>query len=140
MEFVTSEHNTQEISVSLKRFGYFIREELKTWPYFSIIIVDWSSALIHSLIIKFNETNIHQYLEKTYQFAQNKATLLTKWTIIHTCAVHFLKRVADNVDENFPDYEGRNFVLDRMAFMVRSIDLNEVEIILRKMVTALLSS
>ena len=66
LEFITCEHNVVEISVAVKHFRGFIEAmECLSWPYFKIVILDWSWALIHSILIEWNDTNIYEYLELT---------------------------------------------------------------------------
>ena len=113
LEFITSEYNVMEITLCLMRFRYFV-EAMKDscWPYFDIVIVDWSWALIHAIMKEWNDTDIYIYLRRTCNYVLYGKAYPEKWIIVHNCAVDFLKRVSDKIDEVHNSFQGKDFVMD----------------------------
>ena len=141
LEFISTEHNVMNISISLKRFRYFIESlEGVSWPHFKIVIVDWSWALIHSILIEWNATDIYTYIRRTCRYALYGEALPEKWTIIYNCSVHLLKRCSDKFYEFDKTFAAKGFVMDCIAFMVQCKNLDELDSIFEKMVTVLVTS
>ena len=140
LKFITSEHGILEISITLKRFRFFVEHmENGCWPYFNIVIIDWSWAFIHSILREWNNTDIYEYLRKTCNYALHGVALPTKWMLLHNCSVHFLKRVSDRMEEVHKSFAGKDFVMDCMAFMVQCKTVKELDAIFDKMITVVVT-
>lgn len=125
------------VRATLSRFRYFVETVTGMWPYFPIIIIDWSWVFIHAFINEFNSTNIYEYLKKCYFCAVNNDVFPKKWSIMATCCVHFLKRAHDRLDEKQPDFIGLSFIMDCFAFMVQCKSIQELDNVFRLMITIL---
>ena len=139
LEFIICEHNVMGISIALKRFrGLIEAMESVSWPYFEIVIVDWSWVIIHSILIEWKDTNIYEYFKLTCNYVTHGTPYPEKWTIVHHSAVHFLKRVSNKIDVD-KSFVGKDFVMDCMAFMVRAQNLEELDAIFDRMMTVLVT-
>lgn len=138
LELVTTNHDTANISVQLKRFRNFVENVTGAWPYFPIVIMDWSWVFIHSFVREWNSTNVHEYLRKCYECVINQDVFPKEWSIILTCVVHFLKRVYDRLNEKEPEFIGLSLIMDCMAFMVQCKTIKELDSVFRKMITILI--
>ena len=85
------------------------------------------------------QTNIHDYLRKTGNCVLFDKAFPEEWTILYNCAVHFLKRVSDKIDDMDKSFAGKDFVMDCMAFMVQSKNVKELDAIFERMMTVLLA-
>lgn len=105
------------------------------WPYFPIIIIlDWSWALIHAVLIKWNNTDIYEYLKVSCKYVIGKNVFPKNLMKIQNCAVHFLHRVSMKFDEIEPD-----FILDCLAFMIQCQKLEDLYSLFQNMMTVLLA-
>lgn len=91
-EMVTSVHNTTAISIFLKTFRHFVQSKRFTWPLFSVIVVDWSWALINALMSEWIMITLSIYLENVYSVLSKKESLPSNLIIVHNCCAHFQKR------------------------------------------------
>jgi hypothetical protein len=95
-EFFTTSHSSLSITNELN----FIRDTLitkivsiKKKPLASVVVTDFSWALINAVINSFNKCSILQYLNWSFDYLvlkkQNLANVMP--VILYLCAVHFLR-------------------------------------------------
>ena len=110
-----------------------------SWPYFDIVITDWSWAFMYAIIIEWNNTNIHDYIRRTCRYVTHGEPYPEKWIIVHSCAVHFLKRVSDKIDDLHKSFAGKDFVMDCTALMIQCKNLKELDAVFERMMTVLVT-
>ncbi|EFN77632.1 120.7 kDa protein in NOF-FB transposable element, partial [Harpegnathos saltator] len=128
-EMITSEHDILSISILLKR----------KWPFFKVVVVDWSWALINSLMNEWNRCNIREYLERIYSSLDKGTPIEDTLLIVHTCCAHFMKRVSSYIQKKFPKcIEIKTFLLECVAIMLMSTQFILLDEIFEEFITILL--
>lgn len=100
-EMITSEHDIASISILLKKYRQFAEVNRRKWPLFKVVVVDWSWALINSLMNEWNRCDITEYLERVYSSLDNGSPIEDTLLIVHTCCAHFMKPVSSYIQKNF---------------------------------------
>ena len=128
-EMISAQHDVPSISVFLKRYRHFVESSIHKWP-FKMVVVDWSWALINSVMKEWNNTSITEYLKHTYLCLTNDTYINSDFTVVQTCYSHFMKRVSNNLDKKFKNYKNKkSIIMEGVAAMAlcRTLDeLNEV--------------
>jgi len=139
-EMITSNHDIPSISILLKRYRQFVEINQRKWPLFKVVVVDWSWALINSLLIEWNRCNIVDYLKRVYLNVNEGTQIEDTFLIVHTCCAHFMKRVSSYMHTKFSKYiEIKTFVLECVAVMLMSTELLELDEIFEEFMTILLT-
>ena len=91
MEWVSEDHTVPKITSALLNFNYDLNKVgCKKNP--RRVEIDFSWALIHSVLKVYSEKNIATYLEDTFKLLVMEEAC-PKFTIIHICAAHMIKNI-----------------------------------------------
>ena len=63
----------------------------------SIIVTDFSWALINAVLESFNKTNIYEFMDWAFNFISKKTKDFKYPVIIYLCATHFLKIINTDI-------------------------------------------
>lgn len=99
-EMITAVHDTNAISIFLKTFYHFLRTKHFPWP-FSVVVVDWSWALINAIMNEWNTMTVSKYLEEVYITIQKKEQIRSNLIVVHSCCAHFQKRISSSIHKKF---------------------------------------
>lgn len=139
-EMITSNHDIPSICILLKRYRQFVEMNRRKWPLFKVVVVDWSWALINSLMIEWNRCDIIDYLKRVYLILNEEVPIEDTFLIVHTCCAHFMKRVSSYMQKKFSKYiEMKTFVLECVAVMLMSTQLLELDKIFEEFMIILLT-
>jgi len=139
VEMITSEHDIPSICILLKRYRHFIETNRRKWPLFKVVVVDWSWALINSLMNEWNRLDVTDYLKQVYSCLDKGLPMNDTLLIVHTCCAHFMKRVSSYIHKKFPKCIGiKTFVLECLAIMLMSTEILELDEIFKEFITILL--
>lgn len=140
-EMITSVHNTTAISIFLKTFCHFLQSKHFTWPLFSVVVVDWSWALINAIMNEWNKTTLSEYLEDVYIALNKKENLRSNLIVVHNCCAHFQKRVSSTIHKKFPKYlKIKSLILECMGILIHCDTLNDLDYCYEQFMTLLLTS
>lgn len=140
-EMITAVHDTVTISIFLKTFRHFVRIKRFAWPLFSIIVVDWSWALINAIMNEWNNMTVSEYLEKVYTTLNKKEKIDSNLIIVHSCCAHFQKRISSTIHNKFSKYsKSKNLILECMGILIHCDTLDNLDYCYEKFMTILLTS
>jgi hypothetical protein len=95
MEFITTDHRSFSLSAKLEYFLADCREMnhgMVVLP--TVIVTDFSYALINAVLISFNKMSLLAYLKLTYE-SLTSGKSLKSLTILALCCAHMMKAVAN---------------------------------------------
>lgn len=138
-EMVTAVHDTNAISIFLKTFRHFVRTKHLFWPC-SVIVVDWSWALMNSLMNELNKMTVSEYLDEVYLTISKKDNLRPDLIVVHSCCAHFQKRVSCTIHKQFFKYlKIKNLILECMGTLIHCDSLDDLDFIYEQFMTILLT-
>jgi len=100
--------------------------------------MDFSFVLIHSVLLAVNKESLSDYLSRAYQISINK-NLENEKTVVHLCAAHCIKNVANKASELTKDTGLRELCCFTFAIMLNANDIKSVDNIFENLCTLLLS-
>jgi len=121
-EMVAAEHNVASISSFLLYFKIFVLKMLnRRWPIFRGVVVDFSLALIHGIMLAFNHMSLNHYLVIVYKQLHNteKRNLLRKLVCVFLCRNHIQKMVSSNISTYTKDIDLKRLVKETTGIMIR---------------------
>ena len=140
LEMVTCEQDIASISLLLAKYKIFVHSEHVKWPIFRVIVVDWSWALINSILKEWTGMTIGPYLEMAYNFAIGKKDLPPDLVIVHNCCAHFQNRMAKTIVKKFNTYKAhKSIVLEGTGIMIQCRTLTELDTAYENLMILLLS-
>ncbi|XP_060594646.1 titin homolog [Ruditapes philippinarum] len=110
LEFLSNNHGTYHLCRPLQVFFCHLGKSLP-----KTIIVDFSWALIHSVLLSVNIMDIHTYLRACYEVVRGKRE--KTFTVVYLCSTHMLKAVRDNMRDRVRDKALRHIALRVFAMM-----------------------
>lgn len=130
-EFFTTRQTTRSVKKNLETIIQFLKESgNKNFPY--VIVTDFSWTLINSVLEGFNQINMIDYLNWSFQLLNNDTYNFKYETLIFICATHFLKLINKDIKKFNIKKDKR--VLKTFLFCVTllqsSRNLNEFDIFL----------
>ena len=134
-EMVSSSHNTLTIASWLSRFVHDVRKLSRHRNMGFIIVTDFSWAQIHAAITAFNMTNLPDYFMKVYKILEGKMNQaeIENFSIIHLCAAHFMKMIADKAAHSVKNSKLRRFFLFCIARLIECTQLFSAKSLYRNM-------
>jgi len=102
------------------------------------IEMDFSWVLIHSVLLAVNKESLNDYLTRAYQISTNK-NLENEKTVVHLCAAHCIKNVANKASELTKDTGLRELCCYSFARMLNANDLKTIDEIFENLCNLLLS-
>jgi hypothetical protein len=96
MEFITTCHKSTWITNILQTFKMDIGKLTNKFPKPSVVVTDFSYALINAVMTTFNEMTLQQYLKTTYRFLTSPDAVLHTGavTILNICKAHMMKALS----------------------------------------------
>jgi hypothetical protein len=93
-EFISADQRQSTISSWLLTSKSSWLQKKSRWPLFAMIIVDFSYALINSVLAAFNNWSLKVYIQATYKIVTEGA-ISANLSIVHIliCCSHFIKVV-----------------------------------------------
>jgi hypothetical protein len=93
-EFISADQRQSTISSWLLTSKFSWLQEKRKWRLFAIIIVDFSYALINSVLAAFNNWSLKVYIQATYKIVTEGAISANLSIVhVHICCSHFIKVV-----------------------------------------------
>ncbi|KAL0993878.1 hypothetical protein UPYG_G00115090, partial [Umbra pygmaea] len=89
---------------------------------------DFSWAIIHATLASLSKCTIHQYLQRCMEVCQE--TEPCTFTIVHICAAHMIKIVADKASKVKCSKSTRTLFLHAFAMVQNAINLKEIQMLL----------
>lgn len=108
LEMHSSMHDAATIASFLLRFRAEYSKITSSWPPFKVLVTDCSWALINATILAFNKCDVETYLLWMYENAFGQRNL-SKIVVLKLCAVHFFKKIADRLKDEFKNKRIRKF-------------------------------
>lgn len=140
-QMITSEHGIVSISTFLKRYKSFIIEKSKKWPFAKAIVVDWSWALINSILQEWNGTTIKQYLQLTYDSFDSNVESLRGMSVLKICFAHFMKIVSRTINDNFRELKPvKRVLMECMALLCLCRSMDELDTVFDQVGSLLLKA
>lgn len=84
-------------------------------------------------MMAWNDTDIYEYLKVSCECVFNKYSFPKKWTKAQYCSVHYIKSLSDKIDDKDLSYEGKNFILDCIAFMIQCECIEVLDFVFKRM-------
>lgn len=114
----------------LRSFRIQIIKKFKRWPIFDAVVTDFSYAEIFAILDVFNGIDIVQYLNKTFEFVEQKKIeeFSNEHTKIYLCCSHLSHNIAKDINIYFEKFsEARNLIREIIAsfFIISRIDTIE---------------
>ena len=101
-EMVTSSHDAASLSCWLFSFKTSYLNSKNTWPVFKRVVVDFSFAFINAVVLSFNNTDLLNYMQTTFEAVQLQKTLPTNYVIISICCFHAFRLMSNLIVEFYP--------------------------------------
>jgi hypothetical protein len=117
-EFITTAHNQDNISGFLFHISNYFKTNFSSWLP-SVIVTDFSYALINSVCLTFNRCDLGQYISNTYECLKNprdKALRGSIQTVMYLCSAHFLKMTIKRARKIFKKEKTNKVVQDVFLF------------------------
>jgi hypothetical protein len=117
-EFVTTAHNQDNISSFLFNIGNHFKSNLNSWLP-SIVVTDFSYALINSVCSAFNHCDLGQYISNTFEYLKNPQDQTLRdsiQTIMYLCSAHFLKMTIRTAKKIFKKEKTHKVIQDVFKF------------------------
>lgn len=91
LENISNQHTMEAICSFLFHFKTFCKK-LKKWPLFSVVVVDFSYAFIHAVMLAWNEMSLDNYLALCFAFYQNEISPSNMRQMVHVqiCCAHII--------------------------------------------------
>ena len=125
---ISSDHTTAEISHFLNKWFLTCKSIHGKSLKVAQIKVDYSWAMIHSVIATINNTNIINYLDNCLTYCTcNVQNTLNIRTVIHICSAHLLHNLSYILERKFIlDKNYLKFILYTFGKIIKSYDFDEV--------------
>lgn len=102
-------------------------------------MVDWSWALIHSIMIEWNRISIKQYLNEAYHYLEIGLPFNSDFVVVYTCCDHFVKQVSNMLQRKLAKEDLRKpFIMENIALMEMGQSLEEFDKIFLNFIFVLL--
>lgn len=135
-EMISAVHDTNAISIFLKTFRHFLQIKRVTWPLFSVVVVDWSWALMNAIMNEWNKMTVSQYLEKVYIILSKKENIRSNLIVVHSCCAHFQKRISSSISNKFAKYvQNKSLILECMGILIHCNTLEDLDFCYEKFMT-----
>jgi len=123
-----TDHTVPSITFFLHSLIYEIEQFKNKKILPSFFVVDFSAALINSILIAFNQENINTHLNRCWNVLnRNYNTVeLRSLSFIHLCCAHVIKAIARSLNAAHIDKKIRRGVLHIFAFILCGNNLNQL--------------
>ncbi|XP_021353616.1 uncharacterized protein LOC110450426 [Mizuhopecten yessoensis] len=137
-EMFSNEHTTAITSLFLGKLKQELMAFGSSWPIVQPrrIEVDFSWSLINSVLVVCNQENITAYLSRAWEIA-TEPKKDTKFTKIHLCSAHLIKRVRDRLSHTTSDKGLADFCAFAFALLQNSFELGQAKSIYVSLCTVL---
>ena len=135
-EFLSGRHDAAKLSSAMLSFRHFCAKQVRVWPLFKHVEVDFSMALINSCALAWNKMSLEVYLQHCFDIVNNRCLniQIKNFVSIHICCAHFIKIVVNDVSTLFKQKAFRKFAVKCVALMQNSVTLQQAKIIFEHMV------
>lgn len=96
-EYSTSRHDVFSISCFFKKIKFTYQSLYKEPIYFRLIVIDYSWALIHSILDEFTNETPLDYAERVFKLANGELKEFRTKSWLCSCAAHTMKRYSDGL-------------------------------------------
>lgn len=140
-DMVSSSHNIDSIGGWLKSFKLYVEGNLKKWPLFNSVVIDFSFAELNSVLSSFNDMDIIEYLTATHNWINNISCYKSKESTVKVflCCCHLSHTMAQDINTYFSEHPSNSKIIKEIIaslFMMTKYDTvkelwKELTIILR---------
>lgn len=123
-EFLSDSQNTPTITYALMIFIHWWKK-IAGKLMLSRVTVDFSWALIHSVLMSINNINIHVYLQWCFDIVYH-GKMGQKYTVVHICCNHLLKAFRDRISSIKIDKTTKEYITRTFALVINCTDLPTV--------------
>ncbi|CAC5413778.1 unnamed protein product [Mytilus coruscus] len=121
LEFLSDSQNTPTITYALMNFIHCWKK-IAGKQMLSRVTVDFSWALIHSVLMSINNINIYVYLQWCFDVAYH-GKLGQKYTVVHICCNHLLKSFRDRIASIKIDKTTKEYITRTFALLINCTDV-----------------
>jgi hypothetical protein len=123
-----TDHTVPSITYFLANVAHEIKEVKKRSILPSFFVIDFSAALMNSILLAFNEENINTHLNRCWNVLnRNYNTVqLRSLSFIHLCCSHVIKAIARSLNAAHVDKKIRRGVLHIFAFILCGNNLRQL--------------
>ncbi|WAR04524.1 LOW QUALITY PROTEIN: hypothetical protein MAR_019893, partial [Mya arenaria] len=133
LEFIL-DHRTTAAIVNTLMLYFSILRKLTKFCQPKRVELDFSWAIIHSILLVLNCSAIHVYIRYCYNVAMSSLAPNPDITVVHICAAHMMKAFWDNIRDKFSDKCIRQNALKAFALLQNSTEVPELDDIWRMIV------
>ncbi len=132
-EMLTNKHNVPNISSWLLKFVHSVSKLTSVRVH--RIEIDFSWALIQSVLVSFNKENVDTFLDRAHKIChfQLQRKDVKRFTVVHICAAHMVKTFSNAARKHTTDKGLHNFAVFCFALFKNSITLHQAKAIFLQM-------
>lgn len=115
-------------------FNFALKKHTSRLRVMNKIEVDFSMALIQSVMRSFNDTNLSRYLDDTFLIKDEKQTGLPPFTVVHICSTHLLCTVTRKLDVLSEDPILRSLAKTFISALIHCVSVHDAGVVFRQAV------
>lgn len=107
---ISFSHNTETIGNWLRLFRIYCEKKFKKWPLFNEVVIDFSFALLNSVLDGFNRIDVIEYIKYCYSVVTGEENN-KKYIRIYLCYAHLSHNLSNDINAAFKSTSKANKII-----------------------------